>query len=231
MATSVQMTRPAGSDWLKDRALSLSLAAIFLVCWIAQAIAGFHVFNHDRADHGLPAVTSMQFLRSGTPWESTFENWESEFLEMSVFVMLTVVVWQKGSAESRRPHAVELVDADPRDFREHPDAPWPVRRGGWILWIYERSLGLAFVALFLLSWVAHMLSGRAAEAAAQAVHGRPGPTLIEFMASSKFWFQSFQNWQSEFLGILAMVWLSVYLRQRGSPESKPVHAPHSETGR
>ena len=112
-----------------------------------------------------------------------------------------------------------------------PDAPWPVRRGGWILRLYEHSLGLAFVALFLLSWAGHALGGFAEYAADQAAHQQAAPALSDYLASARFWFESFQNWQSEFLAIAAMVWLAVYLRQRWSPESKPVHAPHAETGR
>ena len=112
-----------------------------------------------------------------------------------------------------------------------PDAPWPVRRGGWILRVYEHSLGLAFVLLFLVSWIGHALGGLADYAADQAAHHQPPPTLTEYLTSARFWFESFQNWQSEFLAIASMVWLAVYLRQRWSPESKPVHAPHGETGR
>ena len=108
---------------------------------------------------------------------------------------------------------------------------WPVRRGGWVLRVYEHSLGLAFVLLFLVSWAGHGLGGFAVYAADQLEHGRGAPTLGDYLTSARFWFESFQNWQSEFLAIASMVWLAVYLRQRWSPESKPVHAPHDETGR
>jgi hypothetical protein len=106
-----------------------------------------------------------------------------------------------------------------------------VRRGGWVLRLYEHSLGLAFVLLFLMSWVGHALGVYAEYAADEALHAQPRPGLADYLGSARFWFESFQNWQSEFLAIAAMVWLAVYLRQRGSPESKPVHAPHGETGR
>jgi hypothetical protein len=218
-------------QWLKDRALTLALVGVFFVFWVGQVAAGWNVFNNDRVEHHLPKTTLTEYFQTGTPIESTLENWESEFLEMAVFVMLTVMLVQKGSAESRRPGTVELVDADPRHFRDQPGVPWPVKKGGWILWLYERSLGIAFMLLFAVSWIGHLVAGRMAEAAEDATKGMPPPTLWEFFASSKFWFQSFQNWQSEFLGIAAMVWLSVYLRHRGSPESKPVHASHAETGR
>jgi membrane protein implicated in regulation of membrane protease activity len=155
-------------------------------------------YNAEQQLHGQPTVSMRGYLATGHPWEALFENWESEFLQMAVFVLLTTFLIQKGSPESRRPGVRELVDTDPREFADDPNAPWAVRRGGWILRLYEHSLGLAFILLFLISW---------------------------------FWFESFQNWQSEFLAIASMVWLAVYLRQRWSPESKPVHAPHSETGR
>ncbi len=147
-------------------------------------------------------------------------------------MLLTTCLVQKGSPESRRPGGVkELVDADPRRFADDPRAPWPVRRGGWVLRIYEHSLGLAFVLLFVASWAGHAAGGFAVFAADQADLGRPQPAFSFYLASSRFWFESFQNWQSEFLAIASMVWLAVYLRQRWSPESKPVHAPHDETGR
>ncbi|HYE85287.1 MAG TPA: DUF6766 family protein [Vicinamibacterales bacterium] len=168
------------------------------------------------------------YLTSGHFISATFENWESEFLQMAVFILLTTVLVQKGSPESRRPHVKELVDADPRDHADDPDAPWPVRRGGWILTLYENSLGLAFILLFLVSWIGHAAGGFAAYVEDLVTHGQPEPALSDYLLSSRFWFESFQNWQSEFLSIAAMVWLAVYLRQRYSPESKPVHAAHDE---
>ena len=111
---------------------------------------------------------------------------------------------------------------DPRDFADEPNAPWPVRRGGWILRLYENSLGLAFVLLFLVSWVGHALGGYVEFASDQVEHGLAKPVFADYLTSSRFWFESFQNWQSEFFSIAAMVWLAVYLRQRGSPESKAV---------
>ena len=171
------------------------------------------------------------YLATGHPWEALFENWESEFLQMAVFVLLTTFLIQKGSPESRRPAVKELVDADPRGLADDPDAPWPVRRGAWILRLDEHSLGLAFGPLVLITWVGHALGDFAEYARDQATHHQPGPGLTDYLMSARFWFESFQNWQSEFLAIASMDWLAVYLRQRWSPESKPVHAPHAETGR
>lgn len=218
-------------SWLHDRALTLVLAAMFLVFLAGQFVAGHREYNAGEAEHGEPRVSASEYAASGHWWESVFENWESEFLQMAVFILLTTVLVQKGSPESRRPHVKELVDADPRDHAGDPDAPWPVRRGGWVLRVYENSLGLAFILLFLISWAGHAAGGFVHYAAEQSSHGQPAPSFGDYLMSARFWFESFQNWQSEFLSIAAMVWLAVYLRQRGSPESKPVHAPHDETGR
>lgn len=215
-------------SWLRDRALTLVLMLCFAIGLIGQIIAGHRSYNHEQVEHHRPVASLVEYLGTGHPWSALFENWESEFLQMAVFVLLTTCLVQRGSPESRRPHVRELVDADPRDFAHLPDVPWPVKRGGWILWLYERSLGSALALLFALSWCAHAIGGWRAARAEDLAHGATPESLIAFAASSQFWFESFQNWQSEFLSIAAMVWLSVYLRQRGSPESKPVHAPHDQ---
>jgi hypothetical protein len=217
--------------WIHDRALTLVLMAMFLLCLAGQFATGLREYNRDRIDHNEAPIAASSYVATGHWWEAVFENWESEFLQMAVFVLLTTVLIQKGSPESRRPHTGELFDADPRDFADRPGAPWPVRRGGWILTLYENSLGLAFVLLFLISWVGHAFGGYREFVGDQAVHNGARPGFSDYLVSSRFWFESLQNWQSEFFSIAAMVWLAVYLRQRGSPESKPVHAPHDETGR
>ena len=216
--------------WIRDRALTLTLMAMFLLFLVGQVCTGLAEYNSEQAEHGLATADLAMYLTTGHPWEALFENWESEFLQMAVFVLLTTFLVQKGSPESRRPGVKELVDADPRDFADDPRAPWPVRRGGWILRLYEHSLGLAFVFLFLIAWLGHALGGFAEYASDQHMHGLRAPSLTEYFLSARFWFESFQNWQSEFLAIASMVWLAVYLRQRWSPESKPVHAPHGDTG-
>jgi len=213
-------------DWIKDRALTLVLMGMFAIFLAGQFVAGFRDYNQSQVVHHQSPVTMSAYAMTGHWWESVFENWESEFLQMAVFVLLTTVLVQKGSPESRRPHTHEAVDADPRYFAYLPNVPWPVQRGGWILRVYENSLGLAFVLLFLMSWAGHALGGYSAFASDQIDHGSTRPAFIDYLASPRFWFESFQNWQSEFFSIAAMVWLAVYLRQRGSPESKPVHSSH-----
>jgi hypothetical protein len=218
-------------QWIRDRSLTLALMGMFLLSLAGQLFTGFAEYNSEQEAHGHATVAMIDYLATGHPWEALFENWESEFLQMAVFVLLTTFLIQKGSPESRRPNVTEMVDTDPRDFADDPDAPWPVRRGGWVLRLYEHSLGLAFVLLFLIAWVGHAIGGFVDYAADQTTHRQPPPTFNDYLMSARFWFESFQNWQSEFLAIASMVWLAVYLRQRWSPESKPVHAPHDDTGR
>jgi hypothetical protein len=219
------------AEWLRDRSLTLTMIALFVLCAAGQIWAGWTDNNRTRVEHGQAAIAIGEYVRQGHMWEALFENWESEFLQMSAFVVLTAYLLQVGSPESRRPRVHELVDADPRAFAHMPDVPWPVRRGGWILRLYEYSLGGVLFLLFLLSFAGHAVGGWREQNAEQALHGEPPGALAEYVLSSRFWFESLQNWQSEFLSVGVMVWLAVYLRQRGSPESKPVHASHDETGR
>ncbi len=150
---------------------------------------------------------------------------------MAAFVLLTVFLYQHGSAESKKLDGPEPVDRDPRLSSRLPGTPWPVRRGGWVLRVYENSLSAAFIVLFLVSFWLHAAGGARVYNELQATHGGEPATLFGYLATSQFWFESFQNWQSEFLSLAAMIVLSIFLRQRGSPESKPVDAPHGETGR
>jgi len=163
--------------------------------------------------------------------ETVFENWESEFLQMGFYVILTVFLFQKGSAESKDPDGAEEVDEDPEAHRDDEDVPPPVRKGGWTLSLYKSSLSLAFLLLFLISFIGHAASGARKYNEEQLEHGSAEQVgTLGYMGTPQFWYESFQNWQSEFLAVLAIVVLSIWLRQWGSPESKPVHAPHSDTG-
>ena len=218
-----------GRLW-RENGLSLVMFGLFAVCVVAQSITGMREYNEDQAAHGQPAVSYGEYLTEGHFVEAVFENWESEFLQMSAYVLLTVSLFQKGSSESKNPDEPEEVDEDPREARDRPDVPWPVRRGGAILVLYEHSLALALFLLFVVSFFLHALGGASEYSAEQMEHGRPAVGLIEYLGTSRFWFESFQNWQSEFLSVGVLVVLSVFLRQRGSPESKPVAAPHHETG-
>ena len=215
---------------LRENGLSITLFALFVVSVVGQYFTGWHENNEDLLAHGRPAITALEYLGDGHFWEAIFENWESEFLQMAAYVLLTVVLFQKGASDSKRIDAVERVDRVLPKGGQSDDTPWPVKRGGWVLKVYENSLSLALLLLFVLSFVFHAVAGASAHNAEQAEHGLPQITTMEFMGTSTFWFQSFQNWQSEFLSIGVLTVLSIFLRQKGSPESKPVDTPHSETG-
>jgi hypothetical protein len=215
--------------FLRNNGLSLVMFALFLIFWVGQSVAGVKHYNETQREHGQPAISWSQYLSTGEFIEATFENWESEFLQMAAFVVFTVFLRQKGSGESKD-FKPEEVDADPRVERK-PDSPLPVLRGGVALTLYSYSLSLALAGLFVLSFLLHALGGRAEYNEEARIHGQPTLGLLAFMATSEFWFQSLQNWQSEFLSVGVLVVLSIFLRQKGSPESKPVHASHSHTGR
>jgi hypothetical protein len=209
--------------------LSIVLAALFLASLFGQIWSGWYAYNEDQRAHGEPPVTLTEYLGTGHFGEATFENWESEFLQMAFYVLLTVYLFQIGSSESKRPDVIALVDLDPRESERKDSAPWPVRRGGWMLRLYENSLSIAFALLFLVSFALHAVTGVEEYTSERLSHGEPPASVLDYATSSQFWFESFQNWQSEFLSLAAMVVFSIFLRQRGSPESKPVDAPLWET--
>jgi len=214
---------------LKENGLSVVLFTLFLAFLIGQCVMGHREYNSERQEHGQPAVSYAGYLASSYFAEATFENWESEFLQMGVYVLFTVFLFQKGSSESKRVGVREAVDAEPKN-PPGEDAPWPVRKGGWVLKLYKHSLSLAFLLLFLVSFALHAVGGAREYNEEQLQHGGEMVSMLGYITTARFWFESFQNWQSEFLAIGSMVALSVFLRQQGSPESKPVDAPHSETG-
>lgn len=217
---------------LRENGLSIVLFLLMLLSLGGQVVAGMYDYNDEQLEHGQPTVDLTSYLATSHFLEATMENWESEFLQMFAFVVLTACLFQKGSAESKKLDEPEPVDRDPRQSQNKKDAPWPVRKGGPILTLYEYSLSLAFLLLFVLAFTLHAVGGARQYNQSEREHGNyEQVSTLEYMGTSRFWFESFQNWQSEFLAVGAMVVLSIFLRQRGSPESKPVDAPHSETGK
>lgn len=215
---------------LRDNGLTLTMTGMFLVFLIGQAITGYRAYNQQQHEHGEATIGLGPYLSSGHFIESTFENWESEYLQMAFYVLLTAFLYQRGSAESKDLDNPEPADEDPRGAGDKPDLPWPVRAGGVPLKLYEHSLTTALLLLFLFSFGFHAWGGARAYSQEQVSHGGSPVSMLEFMETAQFWFQSFQNWQSEFLSVATLAALSIFLRQRGSPESKPVAAAHYETG-
>jgi len=214
--------------WLWLNALSLTMFAAFVVFLVLQAIFGWRSNNQDLTEHGRAAQSLLAYLSSGEFVEATFENWESEFLQMGSYVLLTAFLLQKGSPESKPLDDDADDPADPGQIR--PDSPYPVRRGGPVLAVYENSLSLVLLGLFLISFVLHLLGGTATYNEEQALHGQPPVSVLQFLAEPQFWFQSMQNWQSEFLSVGVLLVASIWFRQRGSSQSKKVAEPHHATG-
>jgi hypothetical protein len=216
--------------FLRNNGLTVVLLLMFLMALVGQTLSGHHEYNENQREHGQPAAALGEYLTSGHFVEAVFENWESEFLQMATYVFLTAFLFQKGSSESKDPAKTERVDIIPKGARRHPESPWPVRYGGLPLKLYQNSLGLAFVLLFLASVLLHAYGGAIEYNQDQLEHGGQAVSVMGYMGTSRFWFESFQNWQSEFFSTAVLVVLSIWLRQKGSPESKPVDAPHDETG-
>lgn len=217
--------------WLRLRGLLLANLVLFFGFLVGLAFTGHANENAELTDHGQSAQTLTQYLGSSSFGEAVFENWESEFLQMFMYVLLTAYLVQKGSAESRPIGKAAPQDEDPRDHRDDPKAPWPVRHGsGVVLKLYENSLAIAFGVAFLVTIWLHAATGAGAYSQEQELHGSPAVTTWQYLGTSQFWYESLQNWQSEFLAVAAIIGGSIYLRQRRSAQSKPVHAPHSETG-
>jgi hypothetical protein len=221
---------PSNYMW-KNNNLSIVMFALFLVCLLGHSVSGWKTYNDEQQQHGKEELSYTAYLCTSDFGESVFENWESEFLQMGFYVLLTVFLFQKGSSESKKHDGSDEVEEQPEAHRDDPNAPAPVRKGGWLLTLYKNSLSLAFLMLFLVSFFGHAAAGARKYNEAQQEHGATEMVdAFGYMTKPQFWFESFQNWQSEFLAVFAIVVLSIWLRQWGSPESKPVHAAHSDTG-
>lgn len=225
MASSTSRLR----RWLYENGLLLVTLLLILGSWTGQVLTGWQDNNEDLQQMHLAPLTLRQYLHSGHLLEATFENWESEFLQMGMYVVLTIGLRQKGSPESKQLTGEEEVDQDPDPTK--PAAPWPVRRGGWWLRLYKHSLALTFFGLFLLSVYLHARGGTSVYNIEQLHQGQPPVTVWGYLHTSRFWFESFQNWQSEFVSIFSLVGLTIFLRQQASPQSKPVDAPTTKTGK
>jgi hypothetical protein len=215
---------------LRDNGLTIVLMIATTATLLGMLLTGVSVYNDELVQHHQPTISTATYLNSGHFLSALFENWESEFLQMSAYVVLTAFLFQRGSAESKDPETGAEQDENPAAYAGDPDTPLPVRLGGLSAALYAYSLGIALFVLFLLSFALHLRHSAAAEVVDALSHGEPVPTIWQHAVSPKFWFESFQNWQSEFLSTAVLVILSVFLRFRGSPESKPVAAPHSKTG-
>ena len=216
---------------VRDNALSLVFGVLFIFALVGQAIAGYLENNERLSQHGMPLETFAAYVTSSDFTVDVAENWQSEFLQFFLFIAATVWLVQRGSPESKKPGEEGPGDDEDQLVGEYAVAGSPAwaKAGGIRRLIYSNSLLLVMGALFLLSWFAQSLGGTTVMNEENAEHGQPSITWLQYIASPDFWSRTLQNWQSEFLAVGAMITLSIYLRQRGSPESKPVGAPHHTT--
>ncbi len=214
--------------FLYNNSLTIVFLALFVITMAAQAFTGWKEYNNELKEDKYAPVEFSKYLTTGHFIEATFENWESEFLQMALFVLLTIGLRQKGSSESKKLDEEEKVDKEPEP--DKIDAPWPIHKGGLVLSLYKHSLSIVLLLLFVFSFIMHIYGSWLNNNEEQLRKGLPSGSIAEYLQGSKLWFESFQNWQSEFLSIVAIVVLSIYFREKGSPQSKPVDAPYAETG-
>ena len=217
------------SRLFKNNGLTIILMVLFLGSLVGQWLAGVRFENEELVRHGEAPIGAVAFLSDPQFLSTVFENWESEFLQMSAYVVLTAFLFQKGSAESEDPDEPSR-DGRLANARFAPDAPSPVRKDTATRWLYAHSLGIALFILFLASFLLHWKFSAEHAAEEAQLHGKEAKSLGEYLTDAQLWFESFQNWQSEFLSTAVLVVLSIWLRQKDSPESKRVTAPHNKTG-
>jgi hypothetical protein len=214
--------------FLRDNALSIILFGLFFVILVGMSLVGLRHENNELAAHGQSAISYMSYLSSGAFIEAVFENWESEFLQMGALVLLTIWFYQKGSKDSKKIGAKNEQDAPSR--YSIIGAAWKDKPKAMGKALYSNSLTLALFGLFVVSFILHLLGGASAYNDDAVLHGEATISVWQYLGSSQFWFESFQNWQSEFLSVGVLIVFTIFLRQRHSAESKPVEAPNSQTG-
>jgi hypothetical protein len=218
--------------WIKDNSLSLGFGVLFVVTLVGQAFSGAAAFNADRLSEGLEQISLLRYVTSSSFAVDVMENWQSEYLQFFLYVFATVWLVQRGSAESKEPGKTGTeTDREQRvGTFAGEDSPPSVRADDWRTTLFSRSLGLLMGALFLLTWASSSVAGWAAFNNEQLGSFSDPVSWVAYLGQADFWNRSFQNWQSEMLAVGSMAIFTVYLRQRGSPESKPVGAPHHATG-
>lgn len=216
---------------LKDHALSICFGAAFVATLAGQSFAGLAAHNEEQLAHGAAGSSWIDFITSSDFVVDVAENWQSEYLQFFLFILATVWFVQRGSPESKKPGDEGLGTEEEQLLGEHarPDSPAWARATGLRRWIFSNSLLITMGVIFGLSWLVQAIAGTTVYNEEQALHGQPGATFLEYLASADFWNRTLQNWQSELLAVGSMVAFSIYLRQRGSAESKPVGTPHRQS--
>jgi hypothetical protein len=218
--------------FLFENGLSVFFGTIFLLTLAGQSFAGQHAYNAEQAAHGEPGVSWLDYVLSPDFGGAVMENWQSEFLQFTLFILATVWLVQKGSNESKQLDSVGLESKQKQrleGFAPEDGPRWAKLRDARRV-VYENSLVLAMGAIFVATWAAQSLNNWRVFNADQVEHGEAAVSWGRYLLDPDFWERTLQNWQSEFLAVGTMAVFTIYLRQRGSPESKPVGAPHDETG-
>jgi hypothetical protein len=219
-------------SFLRHNSLSLVFLVLFVLALVFQAIAGHADFNEDQVRHGDAELSLGRYILSSEFATAVLENWQSEYLQFTLFILLTVWLIQRGSPESKEPHKSGRESDEEQMVAQHAGEASPAwaRVRGWRLRVYENSLLIVMAAIWLGSWVAQSVTGVAEYNAERLDHQELPVSWADYLTRADFWEKTLQNWQSEFLAVGSMAILAVYLRQRGSPESKPVGAAHHSTG-
>jgi hypothetical protein len=220
--------------FLRENSLSLFFGAILLASLAGQSVAGLHVYNQDAVEHGQQAISWGRYLVSSEFGGDVLENWQSEFLQFTLYILTTVWLLQRGSSESKELDKAGLMSDEEEQVGAHAKASspsWAKLRGGFRRFVYSHSLTLLMATIFFLCWFGQSLDGWRSFNNDQEEHKQPKVSWSAYLREADFWDRSLQNWQSEFLAVGSMAVFAIYLRQRGSPESKPVGAAHDETGR
>ena len=217
--------------WVRESSLALFFLAIFLAALVGQALVGHSDFNDQQLSHQDPTVSLGRYVTSSAFMVDVMENWQSEYLQFTLFIVATIWLVQRGSTESKPPGQEGTESDEEQKVGEHaePDSPRWARAGGLRLSVFSNSLLTVMAAIWIGSWFAQVVTGRIVYNAEQFDHHESALSLWQYAGTSEFWNRTLQNWQSEFLAVGSMVIFSVFLRQRGSPQSKPVGEPHATT--
>jgi hypothetical protein len=219
-------------SFVRLNGLSLAFLVLFLAALGFQALAGYHEFNDEQEQHSEPGVSFGRYITSSQFGSAVMENWQSEYLQFTLFILLTVWLVQRGSPESKEPGREGRESDEDQLVGDHlpTESPRWARLEGLRRKLYENSLLIVMGSIWVCTWVVQSVTGLTEFNADQMTHRQEPVSWLEYVGSADFWEKTLQNWQSEFLAVGSMVVLSIYLRQRGSPESKPVGAPHHATG-
>jgi membrane protein implicated in regulation of membrane protease activity len=217
---------------VREHSLGLFFTALFLLTLVGQAVSGHADFNNEQTSQGLQTLTLAQYLTSASFMNDVMENWQSEYLQFLLYILATVYLVHRGSPESKEPGQEGRMDNASQKLGKHTvkDSPLWAKAGGWRTAVYGRSLSLAMGTFFVLSWLAQSVAGWSTYDAEQLRDLEHPVSWAGYITSADFWNRTFQNWQSEFLAVASMAVFAVYLRERGSAESKPVGEPHQSTG-